>query len=62
MKKIYRSKTNKVIAGIFGGIVEIYGIDPKLLRLLAVFIALVSGIVPAIITYLVAWIIIPPEQ
>ena len=61
MKKIYRSKTNRVIAGIFGGIAEVYGIDPKLLRLLAVFAALASGIVPAIITYLIAWIIIPQE-
>lgn len=61
MKKIYRSKKNRVIAGIFGGIAEVYGIDPKLLRLLAVFVALASGIVPAIITYVVAWIIIPQE-
>jgi phage shock protein C len=59
MKKLYRSQKNKMIAGICGGVGEVYSIDPKLLRLVCVFILLVSGIFPLLITYLIAWVVIP---
>jgi phage shock protein C len=59
MKRLYRSSTDKKIAGIFGGLGEIYTIDPTLLRLVAVFLALATGLVPLVVAYLVGWIIIP---
>ncbi len=37
-----------------------YSIDPKLLRLVYVFIYLVTGIFPLLITYLIAWIVVIP--
>ncbi len=68
MKKLYRSRKNKKIAGIFGGLGELLSVDPTLLRLAYVFILLVgffSGMIPAIpilLAYLVAWIIIPEGE
>ncbi len=59
MKKIYRSQKDKKIAGIFGGLGELFSIDPTLLRLAFVFIGLATGVFPAIIAYLVGWMIIP---
>ncbi len=59
MKKIYRSQEDKKIAGILGGLGELFDIDPTLLRLLFVFIGLATGIVPLIVAYLIGWIIIP---
>ena len=59
MKRLYRSSTDKKIAGIFGGLGEIYSIDPTLLRLGAVFLGLATGVLPIIVAYLVGWIIIP---
>ena len=59
MKRVYRSKTNKAIAGIFGGIAETYSIDPNLLRLLLVFLGVATGILPLLVTYLVGWVIVP---
>jgi phage shock protein C len=59
MKKLYRSTENKKIAGIFGGLGEIFNIDPTLLRLIFVFIGLVTAVIPLVIAYLVGWIIIP---
>ncbi|MGA2464960.1 MAG: PspC domain-containing protein [Thermodesulfobacteriota bacterium] len=59
MKKIYRSQKDKKIAGIFGGLGELFSIDPTLLRLAFVFIGLTTGVFPAIIAYLVGWMIIP---
>jgi phage shock protein C len=59
MKRLYRSSTDKMIAGIFGGLGELYSIDPTLLRLGAVFLALATALVPMIVAYIVGWIIIP---
>ena len=59
MKKIYRSQKDKKIAGVFGGLGELFSIDPTLLRLAFVFIGLITGVFPAIIAYLVGWVIIP---
>ena len=59
MKKLYRSTEDKKIAGIFGGMGEVYGIDTDLLRLIAVFLGVATGLLPLIITYLVGWIILP---
>lgn len=59
MKRIYRSQEDKKIAGILGGLGELFDIDPTLLRLLFVFIGLATGVIPLIVAYLVGWIIIP---
>ncbi len=59
MNRLHRSTKDAMIAGVFGGIAETYDIDPSLLRLVAVFLCLVTGIVPLVFTYFVAWIIIP---
>jgi phage shock protein C len=64
MKKIYRSEKDKKIAGICGGLGEMFSIDSTLIRLAVVFIGLVTGILPIIIAYIVGWMIIPvgPSQ
>jgi phage shock protein PspC (stress-responsive transcriptional regulator) len=59
MKRIYRSAEDKKIAGIMGGLGELFDIDPTLLRILFVFIGLATGVIPLIVAYLVGWIIIP---
>ena len=59
MKKIYLSNTDKKIFGVCGGIAETYDIDPTIVRLVLVFLTLVTFVVPLIITYVVAGFIIP---
>ena len=61
MKKLYLSDSDKKIAGVCGGIAETYGIDSTLIRLAWVFIGLATAIIPALVTYIVAWIIIPQK-
>ena len=61
-KKLYRSKKDRVIAGICGGIGNHSGMDPTIIRLLFVLGAIVIGVVPGILAYLIAWIIIPEEK
>jgi phage shock protein C len=61
MKKLYRSKNDKMIAGICGGVGERFSIDPTLIRLAVVFVGVASCILPMLAAYIVAWIIIPVE-
>lgn len=59
MKKLYRSKKGKVILGVCKGMGDYFRIDPFFIRLLALFLAMVTGGFPAIIAYFVCAIIIP---
>ncbi len=59
MKKIYRSRKNKMIAGICGAASEMLNVDPTLVRLGFVLIMLITGLIPILLTYLIGWIIIP---
>ena len=61
MKRLYRSRTDKKIAGIFGGMGEVYNVDPTLLRLAAVFLMIATALLPLIVSYIVVWIIIPKD-
>jgi len=59
MKKLYRSEEDKVIAGIIGGIGEYLDIDAVLLRVIAIVIAVVTGIVPFALIYLLSIFVVP---
>lgn len=60
VKRLYRSKRDKVLGGVCGGIAEYFEIDPVIVRLVWVLFTLVSmGF--GIIAYIVAWIIVPEE-
>ncbi len=60
MKKLYRSNTNRLIAGVFGGLGEYYNIDPTVLRLAYVLVAIITAVFPAVIGYIIAAVIVPP--
>lgn len=56
-KRLYRSNTNKTIAGVCGGLAEYLNVDPTLIRLLWVFFVLAAG--TGLLAYIIAAIIIP---
>ena len=56
MKKLHRSSTDRVIAGVAGGVAEYFEIDPIIVRL-AFFGLLFSG--AFLLAYLAAWIFVP---
>ena len=59
-KKLYRSKKNKAIAGVCGGIGEYTNVDPVVIRLVWVILTLASmGF--GILAYLIAWMIMPEK-
>ncbi|HLG51488.1 MAG TPA: PspC domain-containing protein [Chloroflexota bacterium] len=59
-KRLYRSRDNRVIAGVAGGLGAYLEIDPTIVRLLFV-IALIIGLAPTIAVYLAGWLLIPDE-
>jgi len=61
MKKLYRSDTNKIFAGIMGGFGEYYEMDPVLLRAIAIAIILISGFFPGLIAYILMIFVIPQK-
>jgi phage shock protein C len=61
-KKLFRSKTKKMIAGVCGGLAEYFDIDISVVRLIFVGISLITAVVPMVIFYIIAWIIIPVEE
>lgn len=58
-RQLHRSRTNRVLAGVCGGIAEYYGSDPTAVRLAALLIGLFTGIVPMVVAYIVAAIVVP---
>ena len=57
-KKLYKSK-NRMLSGVLGGIGEYLNVDPTIIRVAYVFIAIFSMLMPAIIAYIIMAIIIP---
>jgi phage shock protein C len=59
-KKLYRSTTNKMIAGVCGGIAEYFNIDATVVRIIAVILLLPGGL-PGFLPYVLLWIIVPEK-
>lgn len=60
MKRLYRSRENRMLAGICGGLGEYFEVDPTFVRLLWVLAAFVAG--GGILAYLIAWVVIPKRE
>lgn len=58
-KRLYRSRSNRVLGGVAGGLGDYFGIDPVIVRVLFVLISLGHGF--GVLLYLVLWVIIPEE-
>ena len=59
MKKLYRSSSQKVIAGVCGGIAEYLNTDPTIVRLGFIVFSLLGG--SGLIVYFIAALIMPAQ-
>ena len=57
-KKLYRSKTDKKLAGVCGGVAKYFAIDPTIIRLIWVILSLCA---PGVIAYIICALVIPEE-
>lgn len=60
MKKLYRSRTDKKIAGVCGGLAEYLNIDATVIRIIFIILLLPGGF-PGLIPYIILWAVVPEE-
>jgi phage shock protein C len=58
-KKFVRSTTDRMIAGVCGGVAAYFGIDVVIVRVLFVLFALAGG--PGLLLYIILWIVMPED-
>ncbi len=58
-RRLYRSRNDRWLGGVCGGLATYFDVDTTLVRLIAIVTILLPG--PSIIAYLIAWVIVPVE-
>ncbi|HZJ75151.1 MAG TPA: PspC domain-containing protein [Clostridia bacterium] len=58
-KKLYRSKEDKKLSGLCGGLGEFLGIDPTMIRVLVVVGAFFTAFFPALVLYIALSVVVP---
>lgn len=58
-ERLYRSRTDRVFAGVCGGLAERLNVDPSLIRIAWVVLALATAVVPFVVLYVVMALVVP---
>ena len=58
-KRLYRSRADRKVAGVCGGLAAYFGLDPVIPRLTWVVFALAAGM--GVLAYIICWLVIPVE-
>ena len=61
-KPLRRSRTNRMIAGVVGGLAEYWSLDPTLARVIFVVVSILSAAFPGLLVYAILWLIIPAGE
>jgi len=61
-KKLTRDVNNKIIAGVVAGFARYFGHDVTLWRLVVIVGFVVTGLMPGLLLYVIAWIIMPADS
>lgn len=56
-RKLYRSRNRRMVAGVCGGLADYFDIDPTVIRVLFLILAVFGG--SGLVVYLVMWIVVP---
>ncbi len=59
MKKLYRSQTNKVFAGVLGGMGEYLEVDPVVVRIIFLILTCFTAFFPGLLFYIIALFVVP---
>jgi len=57
-----RSRHDRMIAGVVGGLADYFGLDPGITRIVYVLVSIFSVAFPGILVYIILWILIPQED
>ena len=59
-KRLLRSRNDRIVAGVAGGVAAVFGIDPLLVRIAFLALALFNGF--GAVIYLALWLLVPNED
>ncbi len=59
MKELYKSRDNRILTGVCGGIGEYAGVDPTVIRVGVLVVAVFTAVIPLLVAYLIAAVIVP---
>jgi len=62
IKRLYKSRTNKVFSGVLGGVGDYFEIDPVLVRVIYVLVTGFTGFALGLVTYIVMALIVPEKE
>ena len=57
--RLRRSRSDKMIAGVIGGLARYFGFDPTMARVLYVILSVISVAFPGVLVYIILWVIMP---
>ena len=60
VRRLYRSRTDRMIGGVCGGIAEYSNLDPTLVRVLFILLAFITG-GATLLAYPILWIVVPEQ-
>lgn len=61
-KPLRRSRSNRMIAGVVGGLAEYWSLDPTLARVIFVVVSILSVAFPGVLVYAILWLVIPEGE
>ncbi len=60
-RKLYRSRTDRKLSGVCGGLAEYANMDPTVMRLLVALVIVLTGVLPGIVAYIVMALVVPEQ-
>ncbi|HEX7128487.1 MAG TPA: PspC domain-containing protein [Rhodanobacteraceae bacterium] len=57
-----RSRRDRMIAGVVGGLADYFGMDSGLLRVIYVLVSIFSAAFPGTLVYIILWLLVPQED
>ncbi|MGH8216853.1 MAG: PspC domain-containing protein [Rhodanobacteraceae bacterium] len=56
-----RSRGDRMIAGVVGGLADYFGLESSLVRIIYVLVSIFSAAFPGILVYIILWLLVPQE-
>jgi phage shock protein C len=60
-RRLYRSRSNQMIAGVCAGLASYFGWDPTVVRVAYVLVSIFSAAFPGALVYVILWLVVPEE-
>ena len=61
-KRLTRSRNDRMLAGICGGLANYLDVDPTIIRLIFALATFFTVVFPGILIYLIMWVVVPKER